>query len=97
MENLAKYFKAKGVDDITDEETFLEAEHEAMVDYFNERSFFLSDEDTDTLIARGLMREFELAKMNWEQWHNEDCEDCEHGESLDDVWTDEEYLNLFYL
>lgn len=66
MSELSKYLEKEGIDQIDNNEEFCQAEHEAVYNYCSERNFNLSDEDTQTIFARGIGDSFEFWEENME-------------------------------
>ncbi len=64
MSELSKYLKNEGVDQIEDDEKFCQAETEAVYNYCADKNFDLSDEDMQTIFARGLEDSFDFWKEN---------------------------------
>lgn len=51
---LAEVLEDLGIDEISDDQDFMEAEYEAVRDYCKERGCVLNKEDLETVRARGL-------------------------------------------
>ena len=64
MSELAKAIKQAGIDDIVDDQEFVEAENDFVRDYCIERNFNISDEDRSEISNRGMDDAFE-------DWENE--------------------------
>lgn len=54
MSKLLEYLHQNKIDQITDDQEFIEAEYNAAMEYCRERNFNVSDEDMKTIISRGL-------------------------------------------
>lgn len=64
MSGLAKALAGSGIDDIVDDQKFMESENEFIRDYCVERNFNLSEEDMEEIHNRGMGDAFEF-------WRNE--------------------------
>ena len=62
MSKLLAYLHENKIDQIPDEDEFMEAEYNAVMDYCRERNFNVSDEDMKTIISRGLEDDFYTCK-----------------------------------
>lgn len=62
MNELNRYLKVQGIDEIEDDEEFCRAEHEAVYNYCAEKNFEMSDDDIQTIYARGLEDAFDFWK-----------------------------------
>ena len=55
------------LDQIEDDAEFIEAEHDAAIEYFENHGYELSDDDMDTVESRGLYGDYEANKWLWEE------------------------------
>lgn len=65
ISELYNYLHELKIDQITDDEEFIEAEHDAAMEYCTARNFNVSDEDMKTIIARALEDSF----YNCKEYH----------------------------
>ena len=69
MSELNKYLEEKGIDTIEDDEKFMREEYEAVREYCERKSFYLSAEDRRTINERGLGEYVAIWKESWEEWN----------------------------
>ena len=62
MSNLLEYLHKNKIDQISDDQDFMETEYNAVMDYCRERNFNVSDEDMKTIISRSLEDSFNNCK-----------------------------------
>ncbi len=58
MSKLLEYLHENKIDQIPDDQEFVEAEYDAVMEYCIERNFNISDEDMKTIISRALEDSF---------------------------------------
>lgn len=57
-DSLRNYIADMKIDDIEDDQEFMEAEHDAVFDYCHDKRFLMSRDDMKVIRARGLLNEF---------------------------------------
>lgn len=58
------------IDNIEDDEEFVDAEHEAVIDYCENKNYDLTDEDWDIICSRGLEDTINYNRWEWEEDNN---------------------------
>lgn len=58
-DSLRNYIADMKIDDIEDDQEFMEAEFEAVLDYCRDKHFLMTRDDMKVIRARGLMQAFE--------------------------------------
>lgn len=67
---LAKAFEISGIDDIVDDQEFIEEENEFLREYCKERNFNLSEEDLEEISNRGMDDAFESWKDEFKKYES---------------------------
>lgn len=58
------------IDNIEDDEEFVQAEFEAVVDYCENKNYKLTDDDWSTICIRGLEDAINNSRWDWEERNN---------------------------
>ena len=66
--SLKKYLEDNGIDQIEDDEKFVEAEYDAVQTYCEICGYLITDEDLEIIKSRGLEESF----INWKQAYREE-------------------------
>lgn len=65
---LRKYLEDNGIDQIKEDQTFMEAEYHAVHEYCENCGYLMTDEDLEVIRGRGLEESF----INWKTAYSED-------------------------
>ena len=63
--SLSEYLKARNIDEIPDDEEWYKAEYDAVCQYCEDHAYHLSQEDMETIRARG----YEESFLCWAEQH----------------------------
>lgn len=67
---LAEAFEVSGIDDIVDDQEFIEEENEFLREYCKKRNFILSEEDLEEISNRGMDDAFESWKDEFKKYES---------------------------